>query len=96
MSIDEKTVLKVAKLARLALPAEQAPAMAQELNGILAWIEQLNEVDVAGVEPMTSAVEGAALPMREDVVTDGDNPARVLKNAPKSEDGFFVVPKVVE
>lgn len=96
MSIDEKTVLKVAKLARLALPAERAPALAEELNSILAWIEQLNEVDVEGVEPMTSAVEGAALPMRDDVVTDGDYPARVLKNAPKSEDGFFVVPKVVE
>ncbi len=96
MSIDEKTVLKVARLARLALPAERAAPMAQELNAILAWIEQLNEVDVNGVAPMTSAVEGLALPMREDVVTDGDNPARVLANAPKSEDGFFVVPKVVE
>ena len=96
MSIDEKTVLKVARLARLALPAERAAPMAQELNAILAWIEQLNEVDVDGVAPMTSAVEGLALPMREDVVTDGDNPARVLANAPKSEDGFFVVPKVVE
>ncbi len=64
--------------------------------GIMAWIEQLNEVDIDGVEPMTSAVEGLSLPMREDVVTDGDNPDRVLKNAPKSEDGFFVVPKVVE
>ncbi|MET0183292.1 MAG: Asp-tRNA(Asn)/Glu-tRNA(Gln) amidotransferase subunit GatC [Caulobacterales bacterium] len=96
MSIDEKTVRKVAKLSRLALPEERVPAMAKELNAILAWIEQLNEVDVEGVEPMTSAVEGASLPLREDVVTDGDNPARVLKNAPKSEDGFFVVPKVVE
>lgn len=96
MSIDEKTVLKVARLARLALPAERAAPMAQELNAILAWIEQLNEVDVDGVAPMTSAVEGLALPMREDVVTDGDDPARVLANAPKREDGFFVVPKVVE
>ena len=58
--------------------------------------EQLNEVDVEGVEPMTSAVEGLSLPMREDVVTAGDDPQKVLKNAPKSEDGFFVVPKVVE
>lgn len=96
MSIDEKTVRKVAKLARLALPEERVAPMAAELNGIMAWIEQLNEVDVEGVEPMTSAVEGAALPMRADVVTDGDNPARVLANAPKAEDGFFVVPKVVE
>ncbi len=96
MSIDEKTVRKVAKLARLALPEERVAPMAAELNGIMAWIEQLNEVDIEGVEPMTSAVEGASLPMRKDVVTDGNDPDRVLKNAPKSEDGFFVVPKVVE
>jgi len=96
MSIDEKTVRKVARLARLALPEERVAPMAQEMSAILAWIEQLNEVDVEGVEPMTSAVEGPALPMRADLVTEGDDPARVLKNAPKSEDGFFVVPKVVE
>lgn len=96
MSIDEKTVRKVAKLARLALPEERVAPMAAELNGIMAWIEQLNEVDVEGVEPMTSAVEGLSLPMRDDVVTAGDDPDKVLKNAPKSEDGFFVVPKVVE
>ncbi len=96
MSIDEKTVRKVAKLARLALPEARVAPMAAELNGIMAWIEQLNEVDIDGVAPMTSAVEGAALPMREDVVTDGGDARRVLKNAPKSEDGFFVVPKVVE
>ena len=69
MSIDEKTVRKVAKLARLALPEERVKPMADELNGIMAWIEQLNEVDIEGVEPMTSAVEGLSLPMREDVVT---------------------------
>jgi len=96
MAIDENTVRKVARLARLALPEERVAPMAQDLSAIMAWIEQLNEVDVEGVEPMTSAVEGAKLPLREDVVTDGDNPTRVLKNAPKSEDGFFVVPKVVE
>ena len=96
MSIDEKTVRKVARLARLALPEDRVAPMAAELNGIMAWIEQLNEVDIEGVEPMTSAVEGAALPMREDKITDGGDPDRVLKNAPKSEDGFFVVPKVVE
>jgi aspartyl-tRNA(Asn)/glutamyl-tRNA(Gln) amidotransferase subunit C len=96
MSIDEKTVRRVAKLARLSLPEERVAPMAAELNGIMAWIEQLNEVDVEGVEPMTSAVEGLRLPMRDDVVTAGDDPARVLKNAPKTEDGFFVVPKVVE
>ena len=96
MSIDEKTVRKVAKLARLALPEDRVAPMAAELNGIMAWIEQLNEVNIDGVEPMTSAVEGLSLPMRDDVVTDGDDPQRVLKNAPKAEDGFFVVPKVVE
>ena len=96
MSIDEKTVRKVARLARLALPEERVAPMASELNAIMAWVEQLNEVDIDGVEPMTSAVEGASLPLREDVVTDGGDPARVLQNAPKSEDGFFVVPKVVE
>ncbi len=96
MAIDEKTVRKVARLARLELPEARVGAMVGELNGILAWIEQLNEVDIEGVAPMTSAVEGASLPMRGDVVTEGDDPARVLKNAPKSEDGFFVVPKVVE
>lgn len=96
MAIEEKDVRNAARLARLALPEERVAPMAQELGAILTWIEQLNEVDVEGVEPMTSAVEGVRLPMREDVVTDGNDPARVLKNAPKSEDGFFVVPKVVE
>ena len=96
MSIDEKTVRKVAKLARIALAEERVAPMAAELNGIMAWIEQLNEVNIEGVEPMTSAVAGLSLPMRDDIVTDGDNPDCVLKNAPKAEDGFYVVPKVVE
>lgn len=96
MAVDKDTVRKVARLARLAVPEERLEPLAGELNGILKWIEQLNEVDVDGVEPMTSAVEGLSLPMREDVVTDGGDPERVLKNAPKAEDGFFVVPKVVE
>jgi len=95
MAIDENTVRRVAHLARLALPEDRVAPIAAELNGILAWIEQLNEVDIDGVEPMTSAV-AMQLPMRADVVTDGGAPARVLANAPKSEDGFFVVPKVVE
>jgi len=95
MSIDEKTVRKVAKLARLALPEERVAPMAKELNGIMAWIEQLNEVDVDGVEPMTTPV-AMTLPMRDDVVSDGNIRDQVLANAPKTEDGFFVVPKVVE
>ena len=95
MAIDAATVRKVARLARIAEPEARLESLASELNGILAWIEQLNEVDTDGVEPMTSAVAMAA-PLREDVVTDGGDVARVLFNAPKSADGFFVVPKVVE
>ena len=95
MAIDAQTVRRVAHLARIAEPEDRLEPLARELSGILGWIEQLNEVDIEGVEPMTSAV-AATLPMREDVVSDGGDAARVLSNAPKSEDGFFVVPKVVE
>ncbi|MDO1560362.1 Asp-tRNA(Asn)/Glu-tRNA(Gln) amidotransferase subunit GatC [Brevundimonas sp. 2R-24] len=95
MAVDSATVKKAAHLARIALPEERLEPMAQELNGILAWIEQLNEVDVEGVEPMTSNVE-QPLRLRDDVVTDGAKVEAVLSNAPKAADGFFVVPKVVE
>ena len=95
MAIDAATVRKVAPLARNAEPEEKLEPLARELSGILNWIEQLNEVDTDGVEPMTSAV-AATLPLRDDVVTDGGDPAKVLGNAPKSVDGFYVVPKVVE
>ncbi|MEQ1783438.1 MAG: Asp-tRNA(Asn)/Glu-tRNA(Gln) amidotransferase subunit GatC [Hyphomonadaceae bacterium] len=95
MSVDKKTVSKVARLARIAVPEERLEPMAKELNTILAWIEQLNEVDVEGVEPMTTPV-AMELPLRADVVTDGNIRDQVLANAPRSEDGFFVVPKVVE
>ena len=95
MAIDAATVRKVARLARIAEPEARLEPLAQELNGIIAWIEQLAEVDTDGVEPLTSVVH-AVLPLRDDVVTDGGDPARVLANAPKSADGFFVVPKVVE
>lgn len=95
MSIDAATVRKVARLARIAEADDRLEPLAKELSGILDWIEQLNEVDVDGVEPMTSAVH-TPLPMREDVVTEGGDPARVLANAPKTTNGFFVVPKVVE
>jgi aspartyl-tRNA(Asn)/glutamyl-tRNA(Gln) amidotransferase subunit C len=95
MAIDADTVRKVAKLARIQVAEEALQPMAQELSGIMAWIEQLNEVDTDGVEPMTSCV-AAKLPMREDVVTDGNKRDDVLKNAPKTDKGFFVVPKVVE
>jgi aspartyl-tRNA(Asn)/glutamyl-tRNA(Gln) amidotransferase subunit C len=95
MAIDVATVRKVAHLARIAEPEERLAPLAQELSGILAWIEQLNEVDVQGVEPMTTAVD-APTPLRADKVSDGGDPDRILANAPKAADGFFVVPKVVE
>ncbi len=95
MAIDAATVRKVARLARIAEPEERIEPLVQELNGILQWIEQLAEVDTDGVEPLTSVVH-AKLPLRDDVVTDGGDAARVLSNAPKSTDGFYVVPKVVE
>ena len=95
MAIDAATVRKVARLARIAEPEDRLEGLARELNGIMAWIEQLAEVDTDGVEPMTSAVE-QALPMRDDVVTEGGDASKVLANAPKSARGFFVVPKVVE
>jgi len=95
MAIDAATVRKVAKLARIAEPEDRLEPLARELNGIMNWIEQLDEVDTDGVEPMTSAVH-QPLPMRDDVVTDGNKPEMVLANAPKSAHGFFVVPKVVE
>jgi len=95
MSIDAATVRKVARLARIRLGDGEAESLSAELSGILTWIEQLNEVDVEGVAPMAST-EAVKLPLREDVVTDGGDPAKVLANAPKSDRGFFVVPKVVE
>lgn len=95
MAIDVATVKKVASLSRLRESDKRLEALAGELNSILGWIEQLNEVDVAGVEPMTTAID-MPTPMRDDVVTDGDKVADIVANAPKSVDGFFVVPKVVE
>lgn len=96
MAISVETVRRVAHLARIALPDERVGPMAKEISGILAWIEQLQEVDVEGVPAMASGVAGAKLPVREDVVAEGGDAARILANAPKAEDGFFVVPKVVE
>lgn len=95
MAIDAATVRRVAHLARIKTPEDRLEHLAGELNGILAWIEQLDEVDIEVVEPMTSNVQ-QPLRLREDVVTDGGDAARVLSNAPKAADGFFVVPKVVE
>ena len=95
MAIDAATVRKVAHLARIKTPDDRLEPLAAELNGIMAWIDQLNEVDVAGVEPMTSNV-AQPLRLRDDVVTDGGKVDAVLSNAPQSADGFYVVPKVVE
>jgi aspartyl-tRNA(Asn)/glutamyl-tRNA(Gln) amidotransferase subunit C len=95
MSIDETTAARVAKLARIRVEPEALPALAQEFNTILGFIEQLAEVNVDGVEPMTS-VTPQRLKRRTDVVTDGDRQDEVLANAPDAREGFFAVPKVVE
>jgi len=95
MSIDVDTARRVAKLARIKVEDEALPALAAEFSSILGFIEQLNEVDVEGVEPMTS-VTPMRLKRRDDVVTDGDVRDAVLKNAPQAEQGFFTVPKVIE
>ena len=95
MSIDIETAARVAKLARIKVDPEDLPALAGEFNAILGFIEQLQELNVDDVEPMTS-VTPMRLKRREDVVTDGDMPEKVLKNAPDAREGFFAVPKVVE
>jgi len=99
MAIDKETVRKVAHLARIDEPEERLEPLAKEISAILGWIEQLNEVDVEGVEAMASTVY-VTLPMREDVVTDGytggGQPENIVANSPKTEDNFFVVPRVVE
>jgi aspartyl-tRNA(Asn)/glutamyl-tRNA(Gln) amidotransferase subunit C len=95
MAIDAATVRKVAHLARIRVEEARLEPLAAELSGILAWIEQLNEVDTEGVAPMAST-EAVELPMRDDVVTDGGDPRVILANAPKTDRNFFVVPKVVE
>lgn len=95
MSIDEQTARRVAHLARIEVEDAALPALATELSAILGFMEQLAEVNVDGVEPMTS-VTPMRLPWREDAVTDGGNADRVLANAPAARDGFFTVPKVVE
>ena len=95
MSVDKTTVSRVARLARIHINEDRLEPMATELSSIMSWIEQLNEVDTDNVEPLAS-VTGHALPLRDDVVTDGDIADKVLQNAPESTSGFFVVPKVVE
>ncbi|MGB5077372.1 MAG: Asp-tRNA(Asn)/Glu-tRNA(Gln) amidotransferase subunit GatC [Sphingorhabdus sp.] len=95
MSVDKDTVNKIARLSRIAINDAEADKMVGELNGILAWVEQLGEVDVTGVEPMTAVIANK-LRLREDVVTDGNVRDKVLANAPAKEGSFFGVPKVIE
>ena len=95
MSVDGKTVRDIAHLARIAVNEEEIEHLQGELNAILAFVEQLNEVDVTNVEPMTS-VTPMIMKKRADVVTDGGDPEAILKNAPAREGDYFAVPKVVE
>lgn len=95
MSVDAPTVRRIAHLARIAVADDEIEHLQGELNTILDWVEQLQAVDVAGVEPMTS-VTPMRMKMREDVVTDGGIADEVVRNAPLSDDDFFLVPKVVE
>lgn len=95
MSVDTATVRHIARLARIAVTDAEVEALAPELSNILGWVEQLAEVDVSGVEPMTAVIPNI-LRLRPDVVTDGGKSDDVLANAPLAEHGFFAVPKVIE
>ena len=95
MSVDLDTVRRIAQLARIAVAEDEIEHLRVELNAILAFVEQLSEVDVEGVEPMTSVIP-MEIKKRPDIVTDGGIPDAILKNAPAAEEHFFVVPKVVE
>ena len=95
MSVDLETVRRIARLARIAVTDHDVPRLQGELNAILSFVEQLDEVDVGGVEPMTS-VTPMMMKKRQDGVTDGGYPDLIVRNAPASEDNFFLVPKVVE
>lgn len=95
MQVDEATVRRIARLARIRISDAEAKGLVKELSGILNWVEQLDEVDTKAVEPMTRVVP-IELKKREDVVNDGDMAEDIVKNAPMTEDHYFVVPKVVE
>jgi len=95
MALDEATVRKIARLARIEVPDDQLTTLAAELSNILDWVEQLGEVDTDGVAPMASVVD-IDLPWREDEITDGGYPEKMLRNAPDGTGSFFTVPKVVE
>jgi aspartyl-tRNA(Asn)/glutamyl-tRNA(Gln) amidotransferase subunit C len=95
MSVDAATVRRIAKLARIAVAEDEVAHLQGELNAIIAFVEQLNEVDIKDVEPMTS-VTPMKMKQREDVVTDGEIADAIVQNAPATDDHFFLVPKVVE
>jgi aspartyl-tRNA(Asn)/glutamyl-tRNA(Gln) amidotransferase subunit C len=95
MAVDAATVRRIARLARIAVAEDEVEHLQGEINAVLAFVEQLGEVDVDGVEPMTS-VTPMKLPQRDDVVTDGEIAEDILKNAPARQDDYFLVPKVVE
>ena len=95
MQVDEATVRRIARLARIKITDEEAVSLQGELSGILDWVKQLDEVKTEGVEPMTAVIP-MTLKKRTDVVTDGDKADDIVKNAPASDDHFFVVPKVIE
>jgi aspartyl-tRNA(Asn)/glutamyl-tRNA(Gln) amidotransferase subunit C len=95
MSVDLATVRRIAHLARISVSEQEAPYLQNEINAILSFVEELNAVDVEGVEPMTSVLP-MQMKKRDDVITDGEIVDKVLANAPAREDGFFVVPKVIE
>jgi len=96
MSVDKSTVMRISQLARIEVAEGDQDKLADELNNILTWVEQLNEVDTEGVAPMSSGLPGAVLPQREDLVSAGNRQPDILRNAPNSRSGFFVVPKVIE
>ena len=95
MSVSHEQVRHIAKLARIAMSDEELERLVPELNNILGWVEQLGEVDTAGVEPLTAVID-QKLRFRDDGVTDGDMRDAVLANAPGAEHGFFAVPKVID
>lgn len=95
MQVDEATVRRIARLARVRIDDDEAKALERELSGILHWVKQLDEVDTSGVAPMTRVIP-TTLKQRADVVTDGGIAEDIVKNAPAREDNFFAVPKVVE
>ena len=95
MSLDPATVRRIATLARIRVEDDQVESLRDELNGILGWIEQLNEVNIEGIEPLAGA-SAMAMKMREDIVNDGNQAEKILSNAPERIADFFAVPKVVE